>query len=423
MKKLVSLALVTLLLVAMLSGVSALAEGKRVVKVASWDVTGAAANYHEAIKAGFEAANPDITVEWVDLASQDYKTLATSMLSAGDPTDVFIIKEITDLQKWTDQGFLMSLDDLVAADSYDLSGFAGMDNVCRVSDGSLNALPFRSDFWVLYYNKTLFDKAGVAYPTGDMTWEQYAALARQMSSGEGIDKIYGTHYHTWLSAVVNWAVCGVDYTLADGKYDNLKYFYELNHALEDEGVCQEYGELKAAGLHYSAAFYQGNIAMLPMGSWFIGTLIKEKAAGTFDFDWSFTSVPHMDGAPAKSSFGNMTAISISKNAANPADAWTFAKWVSGEEGAKAIAAVGTRPAYVSDAVAAAYASVKGFPSDAGALDALVPSSVHLEWPAGELVPQLQTIVNEEHTAIMSREATIDEGIANMNERAAEVLGN
>ncbi len=422
MKKIVALVLAMMLLVALLPTVVAVAADKRVIKVASWDVFGSAANYHEAIKAGFEAAYPDIEIEWVDLASQEYATLATSMLSAGDQTDVFIIKEIKDLQNWTDQGFLVTLDDMVAADGYDLAGFAGMDEVCRVADGSLNALPFRSDFWVLYYNKTLFDNAGVAYPTGDMTWEEYADLARQMTSGEGIDKIYGTHYHTWLSAVVNWAVCGVDYTLADGNYDPLKYFYELNHALEDEGVCMEYGEVKASGMHYSAAFYQGNIAMLPMGSWFIGTLIKEKAAGTFDFDFSFTSVPHMEGVPAKSSFGNMTAISISKNAANPDDAWTFTKWVCGEEGAKAIAAVGTRPAYVSDAVAAAFSSVEGFPADAGALDALVPSSVSLEWPPGLLVPQLQTIVNEEHTAIMSRESTIDEGIAMMNERAAEVIG-
>ena len=422
MKKVVALVLSMMLLVALLPTVVAVAADKRVVKVASWDVYGSAANYHEAIKAGFEAANPDIEIEWVDLASQEYATLATSMLSAGDQTDVFIIKEITDLQKWTDQGFLMSLDELVAADSYDLSGFAGMDEVCRVADGALNALPFRSDFWVLYYNKTLFDNAGIDYPTGDMTWDEYADLARSMVSGEGIDKTYGTHYHTWLSAVVNWAVCGVDYTLADGNYDNLAYFYELQHALEDEGVCMEYGELKASGLHYSAAFYQGNIAMLPMGSWLIGTLVKEKAAGTFDFDWSFTSVPHMDGVAAKSSFGNLTAISISKNAANADDAWTFTKWVCGEEGAKAIAAVGTRPAYVSDAVAASMSSVVGFPTDEGALDALLPNSVSLEWPPGDLVPALKTIVNEEHTAIMTREMPIDEGIGYMNERAAEVLG-
>ena len=46
-------------------------------------------------------------------------------------------------------------------------------------------MPFRSDFWVLYYNKDLFDKAGVEYPSNDMTLEDYDALARKMTSGSG----------------------------------------------------------------------------------------------------------------------------------------------------------------------------------------------------------------------------------------------
>ena len=299
MKKFVSLALTAMLMMTLIPGIMAAAEETTVVKVASWDVYGQAANYHEAIKAGFEAANPTITVEWIDLASQDYNMLATAMLSGGDTTDVFVIKELSDLQNWTDQGFIEPLDSYVAADEFDLSNYAGMDRQCVTLNGALAGLPFRSDFWVLYYNKTLFDAAGVDYPTNDMTWDEYAELAKQMTTSAGIDSIYGTHYHTWLSAVVNWAVCNGTYTLADGVYDPLKYFYELNFMLEDYGACMEYSELKASGMHYSAAFYQGNIAMLPMGSWFIGTLIAQKAEGTFDFDWSFVSVPHMDGVVAK----------------------------------------------------------------------------------------------------------------------------
>ncbi|MBE0601256.1 MAG: extracellular solute-binding protein, partial [Firmicutes bacterium] len=311
----------------------------------------------------------------------------------------------------------------VAADNFDLSNYAGMDKQCVTLDGALGGLPFRSDFWVLYYNKTLFDKAGVAYPTSDMTWDEYADLAEKMTVNAGIDSIYGTHYHTWLSAVVNWAVCDGAYTLADGVYDQLQYFYALNQRLEDYGACMEYSELRAANLHYSAAFYQGNIAMLPMGSWFIGTLIAQKAQGTFDFDWSFVSVPHMDGVAAKSSFGNLTAMSMNKAAANKDAAWAFIKYACGEEGAKAIAAVGTRPGYASAEVAAAMASTPGFPAEEAALDTLQPTMVSLEWPTGEYVSALKTIVNEEHTAIMTREASIDDGTANMNERAAELMGN
>ena len=61
-------------------------------------------------------------------------------------------------------------------------------------------MPFRSDFWVLYYNKDLFDKAGVEYPSNDLTMEDYDALARKMTSGSGDTKVYGCHYHTWRSA-------------------------------------------------------------------------------------------------------------------------------------------------------------------------------------------------------------------------------
>jgi multiple sugar transport system substrate-binding protein len=43
-------------------------------------------------------------------------------------------------------------------------------------------------------------------------------------------------------------------------------------------------------------------------------------------------------------------------------------------------------------------------------------------PASEHSSEISTILNEEHTLIMTREYSIDEGIEEMNERAAELLG-
>ncbi len=417
MKKWASLALVVVMLLSVCS--SAAAQEKTVLTVASWDTT--TGGYLTATEEAFEAAYPDIDLQYVDVASQDYAIKTTTMLSGGDTTDVFDVKELSDLQNWIAQGFVLDLEADVAANIYDLSHYLGLENNYRGTDGNLYALPYRSDFWVLFYNKTLFDQAGIEYPTNDMTWDQYAELARRMTSGEGIDKIYGAHYHTWLSAVCNWAVCGSDYTLADGTYEPLKYFYNLTLGLEDEGVCQAYSELKAANLHYSAAFYQGNIAMLPMGYWFAATLISEKAKGTFDFDWSFVAVPHMEDVAAGASFGSITGACINKNTLNKDAAWKFISWRCSEEGAKAIAAVGTRPAYVSNEIAATMASAEGFPADDACRAALVPSSMSLEWPIGDKVSEIKTIVNEEHTLIMSRELSVDEGVAEMDSRAAEVL--
>lgn len=414
MKKWISLLLAAMMLLGLFS--FAVAEEKTVLKVACWDLD--KTPYYNAIKHGYEAANPNVTIEWIDLASQDYNIKSSTMLSGGDTTDLFCVKELSDMQNWAREGFILDLNDRIAAASYDMSKYAGMD-ACYTSieNGHYYALPFRADFWVLYYNKTLFDKAGIAYPTNDMTWDQYAETAKALSG----DGVYGTHYHTWLSAVANWAVCDGVNTLADGEYSDLKYFYQLYQDLEDAGACMTYDELRAASLHYSGAFAAGNIGMLPMGYWFAATLIGFVKDGTADFEWGITAVPHLEGVAAGSSFGSPTGIAVNAKSANPDAAWDFAAWMCSEDGAKAIAVTGTRPAYVSGDVATVMAAAEGFPQDENSLAALLPAAISLEWPIGEGVNEIKTIVNEEHTLIMTREVTIDEGIASMEERAAEFI--
>ena len=67
------------------------------------------------------------------------------------------------------------------------------------------------------------------------------------------------------------------------------------------------------------------------------------------------------------------------------------------------------------------AAADGFPADENSLAALLPTSIALEWPIGEGVNEIKTVVNEEHTLIMTRELSIDEGIAEMEARAAEFI--
>ena len=45
----------------------------------------------------------------------------------------------------------------------------------------------------------------------------------------------------------------------------------------------------------------------------------------------------------------------------------------------------------------------------------------MEWPVAEKVTDIKTIVNEEHSMIMAREITPEEGIEEMNERVAELF--
>lgn len=412
MKKLLALVLVAMMALSLVSG--AVAEEKQVLTVVTWDAN--TTPYLVAQEAAFEAAYPNVDLQYIDVASQDYGIKTSSMLSGNDTSDVFMVKEVSDIVNWSAQGFAEPLTPYIEKDAYDVSGFVGME-ANYAFDGTQYALPFRSDFWVLFYNKDLFDAAGVAYPTNDMTWDAYAQLAKDMTK-EGQ---FGTHYHTWLSAVANWAVCDGVNTLADGQYDDLAYFYKLYQDLEDAGACPAYSELKASGLHYSAAFANGNVAMMPMGYWYVSTLIGYNNDGTCNFNWGITAVPHAEGVAAGSSFGNLTGVMMNKKSENKDLAWQYISWLCGVEGSKATASTGTRPAWVSEDVAAAMSTVAGFPTDEASKAALLPTYVAVEWPVVDKLSEIKPIVEEEHTLIMTREITIEEGIEEMNERVAEVL--
>ena len=419
MRKCISVLLAALLVLSLVP--LAFAEGEVTLAVVTWDV--ATTSYYAAYKDAFEAANPGIKIEYVDISAQDYdNNKAGTLLVGGDKSDIFFIKQLKDANIWSQQGFIEPLDEYIAASGFDMSNYGGMSECYIDNNGAQVGLPFRADYWVLFYNKGLFDKAGVAYPTNDMTWEEYKELAIKMTSGtEGVDKIYGTHYHTWMSDVVNWTVCDGVNTLIDGNYDDLAYFYGIVQTLEDAEACRLYTDVKAANLAYRGAFAAGDIAMIPMGYWFLSSLISYAKDGTIDFDYGFVSVPHLEGVPAGSSFGSPTAAAINKISEHKEEAWKFLSFIAGEEGAKALVPTGNRPAYINAAVADVMASVDGFPTDEASKAALIPYAVYLEMVPGEKSPAIQVMLNEEHTLIMTREQTIEEGIANMNERAAEIL--
>ena len=415
MKKFTALMLAAMLLLSMAS--FAAAEGNQVLTIVAWDAN--TTGYLAAQKEAYEASHPGITIEYIDVSSQDYDQKVAAMLAGGDKSDIYMVKDIPALLNWYEAGYTENMNDYIAAAGYDLSGYVGME-VNYAVNGEQIALPFRSDFEILYYNKYLFDAAGMAYPTNDMSWEDYKAMALQIANPA--EQIYGTHYHTWLSTAVNYTVADGVNTLLDGDYSDLAYFYQLIQDLEDAGACMEYSEITAAGLHYSGAFGNGNIAMMPMGYWYVATLITNIANGSYNVkNWGLAAMPTKEDVPAGSTFGNLTGVMINKSSEKKDLAWDYIAWLCGEEGAKVTAETGNRPAWVSEGVAEVMSSVEGFPTDEGSKAALLPTFVAIEIPGSALSAQISNILGEEHSAIMTREISIEEGIENMNERVQELL--
>lgn len=394
------------------------------LKWAIWDKD--TTPYWQALKDAYEAANPNVTLEMVDLGSADYMTvLATELSGSGSDFDVVTIKDVPGYATLVSKNTLEPLDSYISAAGIDLSQYGGVDEQITVN-GSLYELPFRNDFWVIFYNKDIFDAAGVDYPTNDMTFEEYDALARQVADPTFGSQIYGTHYHTWRSAVQLFGVLDGQHSILDGEYDYFKPYYEMVLNQEADQICRNYADLSAEGLHYSAAFSGGDVAMMNMGSWFISTLISNIASGEYDAslcgNWGMVKYPHAEGVEPGSTLGTITGLSVTSVSANKDEAFKFVEWVSGPEGAKVMAETGNFPALMNDEVEGIISSMEGFPTDPESKEALNVSNLYLEVPYAENVSEINDILDTYHKSIMNQEMTIDEGIAKMNEEVGKVLG-
>lgn len=394
------------------------------LKWAIWDQE--TTQYWTDIKEAYEASHEGVTIEMVDLGSTDYMTvLATELSGSGSDFDVVTIKDVPGYATLVQKNAILALDDYIAADGVDLSQYAGATDQVVV-DGKLYELPFRNDFWVVFYNKDLFDAKGVAYPTNDMTFEEYDALAREMTDTTFGSQVYGAHYHTWRSDVQLFGVLDGEHSILDGEYSVFKPYYEMVLNQEADGVCRKYTDLKTEGLHYSAAFSGGDVAMMNMGSWFIATMITNLQTGEYDSslcgNWGIVKYPHAEGVEAGSTLGTITGLSVTTASDTPDEAWEFVKWVSGEEGAAVMASSGNFPAIMTDEVKDMIAGLEGFPTDAESKEALTVSNLYLEVPYGEGVSEINSVLDSYHGSIMTGEMTIDEGIEAMNTEVQKILG-
>lgn len=394
------------------------ASGEKVkLTVSVWD--NANSPQFQAMADAFMEKNPNVEVELIDTQADEYNNKITVMLAGGDTDpDVIVVKEADTQVGMKEKNQLLDLTDYIAKDGVDLSIYNGAAEQLQM-DGKQYTLPFRRDWYTLYYNKDLFDKAGVAYPGDNMTWDEYEALAKQMTSGEGSEKVYGAHNHTWMAMVANWALQDGKNTLLSEDYSFLKPYYEQALRMQDEGVLQSYANLKTGSIHYISVFEQQQCAMVPMGTWFIATLIQDKKDGKFDFNWGVTKIPHPEGVEAGSTVGSVTPIGINAKSDVPDTAWEFVKFATSEEGAEILADNSVFPAISSDAVIAKLSSIEGFPEDGKT--ALEVTNFVFDRPLDSKMGSVRKVIEEEHDLIMIGEEDIDTGIANMNQRAKEAM--
>jgi multiple sugar transport system substrate-binding protein len=373
----------------------------------------------------YHEKNPDVTIELKGYDPTDYNTLVTADLAAGSGPDIITQKEVKYLPTFAEGGQLLDVSDVKLPDG--ISG-AGSYEI----DGTAYAVPYRNDSWVLYYNKALFDQAGVDYPDGTWTWDDYADAAAALTDGlaGAGSAAKGAYLHNWQSTVQGFANAQTDSDILKGEYDYMEPFYDNVLALQDAGDQVDYNTAKANQLTYQGEFGKQNAAMLPMGTWFVATLIAQQASGDADdFEWGIAPIPQVDSSTAgldntpvtfgdPTGFGINAAIDESKVAA----AKDFLAFAAGEEGAQVLAGIGITPALLTDAVVETYFSVDGAPTDDLSKFAYGTHEVHPENPTSSKAAAVQGILGDMHTAIMSGSVSVKDAIKEAQDRVANEVG-
>jgi multiple sugar transport system substrate-binding protein len=433
-KKMLTLAMAAIMTTGMLAGCGSSAtsnsstdsSGNVTLKWSIWDEK--TTPYWGELAKAYMDKHPNVKIVMTDLGSADYNTvLSTELSGSGSDFDVVTMKDVPGYATLISKGVIESLSDRISKDKVDLSKYNGATDQLVADDGKLYELPFRSDYWVLFYNKDVFDKAGVSYPTNDMTFDQYDALARKVTkAGFGNDQVFGAHYHTWRSAVQLFGVLDGKNSILTGNYDWTKTYYNKILSEQKDGVCRSYVDLTASKLHYSGAFSQGNTATMNQGTWFIGTLIANIKNGQYDKklcgNWGIVKYPHPAGVQAGTTLGQVTSLAIPTSSKNKDAAWDFMKFVCGTEGAEVVAKTGNFPAIMNSDTVAQIAAIDGFPQDAASKEALQTTKVYLEAPYSKNIAQINTILDTYHKDIMNGDCTVDEGVANMNKEVKALLG-
>ena len=283
------------------------------------------------MNADFEAETGiHVVVQPVPGDEDEYKAKINIDLMGGSTVDVVETLGPKDYSRQVSAGFFMPLNEAVEEAGIDPYSIYGA-NLPVEDDGNYYALPFKQEMYCVFYNKAIFDEAGVPYPEGPWTWDEYVETAQKLT-----DKKKGV-YGSFMNADLPWMYMpaqqlAVPFYKEDGScnFDDpvfKEYAEWFKYISNDLGVQPSVAELEAENANWNYYALEGyRLAMFPQGNWFTRLLNSQE---DYPKDWNYGVAP----LPSAGESGNNNLVSlgyvaINKNAAHPEEALTYALWIA-----------------------------------------------------------------------------------------------
>lgn len=300
-----------------------------VITIESWRAEDQAI-WDEKILPVFEAAYPDIDVQFKPTKATEYNAALNARLEGGTAGDIITCRPFDNALAMYDKGHLANIQDMEG-----LSNFSAVAKAAWSTDNgdATFCVPMASVIHGFMYNKDAFAELGLSVPTTES--EFYAVLDAIKEEGSYIPMAMGTK-DQWEAATMGYTNVGPAYWGGEeGRLGLISGDMKLTDAGFVEGFAQMAKWTPYLGNGYQAQGYTdsqnlftlGRAAIYPTGSWEI-TGFQENA----DFELGAFPPPKKD-ADSKCYISDHTDIGIGMNAAteNKEAVMKFLDWTTTAE--------------------------------------------------------------------------------------------
>ncbi|MCC2686835.1 MAG: family 1 extracellular solute-binding protein [Paenibacillaceae bacterium] len=299
--------------------------------------------FNEFVKKPVEAKFPYITLNYVATTNgSDIEKL----IAAGEAPDI-LNGGGRGMVKLVDLGLAEELTPYIKKFNLNLGDYnpAGIASIKDYSGGGkMQALPYTINFYVMLYNKDIFDKFGVGYPQDNMTWDDVKKLAERVTR-----QADGVQYKGVLPGNVSLMARGLSLSYVDPKtkmasVNNAQWKNLFELALSMYNIPGNMPKNQKQLFNVDEFYKDKVLAMLPAYSVQITSIAGKENPG---FNWDMTSYPSFE--PGKSNEVDTQVMLMSTTSKHKDDAFQVIQFLTtSKEIQSELAKSGQQPALKLD---------------------------------------------------------------------------
>jgi multiple sugar transport system substrate-binding protein len=298
----------------------------------------------------YRKLHPEIKINAISIESGPrYLQMFEEMTKAGTPPDVWSTAWGGAFNDYARMGVMADLTPLIQQDRLDLSDFLPETLKVYTVNGKIMGLPFAGYGNYIYYNKDVFDQAGVATPPtnwDDTSWTWDTFVQKCQALTQPSKNIFGcltptveVHTYQWLWGKDLFPGSAYQTGFSDTAYLDDPLAIQARQA-ERDLIWKYKVAPDSAQIDSVYGSYRYGMAMPVPGFWeWIGKDSLPK-------NWGMAALPN--GTPGRRGLVWIDAWMLSNKSAHPNEAWEFFKYLASPEVQRDyMATVGATPARAS----------------------------------------------------------------------------